>query len=295
MVNNFSRTDIYFILIFIILGYLLYKDFNKKEGFDATSDVKAAINEVYKADVDAIRNLSAIALKLQAGGYSIPGKFATNGLDPSNMPDGWGGGLRIFDGYASGTIGAGPDGKVINAYINRDGYIFASKNIRTNDKIATNGLDPNNMPDGWGGGLRTVDIYSSGSIAAGPDGKTIKAYMNLNGDAYVSNSLKIGSWTIRDKKGHLQFIKDGTAYNDDYYAIPADQGFLAMVSDGNLWLSRSTGRTWVADNLGQSVRKDKKYGIKSSRGGYLPDKGGWEARPADASKWEVMYFDELPF
>jgi hypothetical protein len=48
---------------------------SNKEGFDATSDVKAAINELYKGDVEAIRNLSSIATKLMTGGLTVPGNL----------------------------------------------------------------------------------------------------------------------------------------------------------------------------------------------------------------------------
>ena len=45
------------------------------------------------------------------------------------------------------------------------------------------------------------------------------------------------------------------------------------------------------------IRKDKKYGVRSSRGGYLSDQGpagaGWKARPTLPTDFEVMNFDEL--
>ncbi|EED97296.1 shufflon system plasmid conjugative transfer pilus tip adhesin PilV [Burkholderia multivorans] len=39
-------------------------------------------------------------------------------------------------------------------------------------RVATSGLDPNDLPSGWGGGLRTWDIYAGGTIAAGNGGST---------------------------------------------------------------------------------------------------------------------------
>ena len=133
---NICKSDIYFIVLlalFLILFYKIYKLENIKEGFDATSDMKAVINQVYNADIEAIRNLSSIATQLTTnGGLVVPGslkvagKLATNNLDPDNMPDGWGGGLRIFDGYASGTMGFGPDGKTLKAYMNSSGDALVS-------------------------------------------------------------------------------------------------------------------------------------------------------------------------
>ena len=49
------------------------------------------------------------------------------------------------------------------------------------------------------------------------------------------------------------------------------------------------------DLKSNSVRKDKKYGIRSARGGYLSDQGGWKGKPQGADWWETMYIDELPF
>ncbi len=94
-----------------------------------TDQVKDAVKQIYLADVEAIRNLSNVATQLQAGGLTVAGnlktsgKFATNNLDPTNMPDNWTGGLRILDGYASGTMGFGPDGKKLNASINANGEL----------------------------------------------------------------------------------------------------------------------------------------------------------------------------
>ena len=54
--------------------------------------IKDAVKQIYLADVEAIRNLSAVATKLQADGLTIPGqlkvggKLATNNLDPANIP-----------------------------------------------------------------------------------------------------------------------------------------------------------------------------------------------------------------
>jgi hypothetical protein len=128
-------------LIFIILGLIYYKlPDSSKENFDATSDMKAVINQVYNADIEAIRNLSSISSQLIAGGLTVPGKLS------------------------------------------------------------------------------------------------------------ITGQLKLGSWTIQDNNGHLQFIKDGVQYDNDYGKIPQDTGFIAMSQDGNIWSNRSTGRGWLADN-----------------------------------------------
>jgi len=73
---NICKSDIYFIITIILFLYLFYKINRKTENFDATSDIKTAINSVYNADVEAIRNLSSIASTLIAnGGLVVPGNL----------------------------------------------------------------------------------------------------------------------------------------------------------------------------------------------------------------------------
>ena len=65
--------------------------------------------------------------------------------------------------------------------------------LKINKKISTNGLDPDNMPDGWTGGIRTYDLYANATIACGPDGKQVKSYINSNGNGYFANDLQTDS------------------------------------------------------------------------------------------------------
>jgi hypothetical protein len=89
---NLCIKDLYLLFLTIIIFYLLYCNIcsKTKEGFDATSDMKAVINQVYNADIEAIRNLSSIATQLQAGGITVPGSLiASDVLGVSNnRPEG---------------------------------------------------------------------------------------------------------------------------------------------------------------------------------------------------------------
>ena len=230
----------------------MYKDLTKKEGFDATSDIKAVIGQVYNADIEAIRNLSSIAAKLQVGGLTVPGNLLLQSgtvidlgsNDTAREPNAGKIGYSVFEDSLN-IVGKGKPGE------SRRTTLW--ENLKVTGKLATNNLDPNNMPDGWGGGLRIVDGYASGTMGFGPDGKALKAYMNSNGDAFVSNTLRIGSWILRDYNGHLQFVKDGTAYNNDYNAIPADQGFLAMAQNGDFWHNQRRTSGWISDIIYNSI------------------------------------------
>ncbi|WP_321959251.1 shufflon system plasmid conjugative transfer pilus tip adhesin PilV [Burkholderia cenocepacia] len=52
------------------------------------------------------------------------------------------------------------------------------------NRIATNGMNPDDLPNGWAGGLRTGDVYAAGTVAVGSDGAT-PVGMNINGDMWA--------------------------------------------------------------------------------------------------------------
>jgi Phage Tail Collar Domain len=77
-----SNTHI-LIVVFILFAFLLYKiNRLEKETFIASSEQTIAqqINQIYNADVDAVRNLSAIATQLTTGGITLPGNLSITGV-----------------------------------------------------------------------------------------------------------------------------------------------------------------------------------------------------------------------
>ena len=54
---------------------------------DVSNDIKEAVKQVYLADVEAIRNLSEVATKLQAGGYTVAGDLTVKGTIKSQSLD----------------------------------------------------------------------------------------------------------------------------------------------------------------------------------------------------------------
>jgi hypothetical protein len=127
---NFDLIILVIVMFFVVFAYDQIKNLiNNKENFQSTTTG-------YQADIEAIRNLSSIATQLTTNNkLTIPSsliitnKLATNNLDPYNMPDGWGGGIRTLDIYGSGTIGCGIDGKQLNASLNRDGDGYFRKSL----------------------------------------------------------------------------------------------------------------------------------------------------------------------
>ena len=68
------------VFLFVIAAFVGYYMCKREsfEGFAAIDDARQAVREVYNADIDAIRNLSTVATKLQAGGLTHPGRLTVN-------------------------------------------------------------------------------------------------------------------------------------------------------------------------------------------------------------------------
>jgi hypothetical protein len=84
---EFCRYDFYFLILFILIVYLFYLFYNQikfKEGFQSSSQsvddtIRRSINAIYRADIDAMRNLSSIASQLTTSNYlKLPGKLVVN-------------------------------------------------------------------------------------------------------------------------------------------------------------------------------------------------------------------------
>ena len=66
-----------------------------------------------------------------------------------------------------------------------------NRNAKIDQRLGLMGYDPNELPSGWGGGLRTLDVYAAGTVGAGSGG-TVNAYMNSSGNIYASNDINAG-------------------------------------------------------------------------------------------------------
>lgn len=235
-------------------------------------------------DIDNAKNITA------SGGGQFGGNVTTNGIDPSDLPQGWAGGIRTNDVVATATIGVVPYGKTaasvasvpdMAVYMDRFGNIGASnsitsnktisagtsinagttinaggeitahngygdaislggdasggsaadyeirlgsnkqltifspnstqystvmnvnRNLTVNERIGSMGANPNNLPSGWAGGLRTWDVLAGGTIAVLPAGVTdaskitntsnLAATMDQNGNIYASSNIISGN------------------------------------------------------------------------------------------------------
>ena len=112
---------------------------------------------------------------------------------------------------------------------------------------------------------RNIKFYVSDNV-------TVDRNLTVNGNSNIVGSLKIGSWTIKEVNGDLQFIKDDAKYDNSDWWKMSDTGFLAMTSNGNFWVSRSIGRGLVADNL-SGKQPIGNYVVYGNRNGTTIDLG----------------------
>ncbi|HHC4269903.1 TPA: prepilin-type N-terminal cleavage/methylation domain-containing protein [Klebsiella pneumoniae] len=66
-----------------------------------------------------------------------------------------------------------------------------NRNTKIDQRLGLMGYDPNDLPSGWSGGLRTLDVYAAGTVGTGSGG-TVNAYMNSSGNIYASNDINAG-------------------------------------------------------------------------------------------------------
>ncbi len=73
-----NNQDIIIIILIFAVIYLMVKT-NTKEYFDVNDDIKQAINDIYKADINAIRNLSNFATEIKNNNdtFTIPANTTT--------------------------------------------------------------------------------------------------------------------------------------------------------------------------------------------------------------------------
>lgn len=119
---------------------------------------------------------------LNMGGQSINNAQDINGSGDLTMSGKgtFGGEVTAKNGYGDSiTLGGDASGndfeirlsgnKPLSIYFMmgsiNDTSLKVAGNAQFNNRISTNGLNPNDLPTGWGGGVRTWDLYAVGSIA----------------------------------------------------------------------------------------------------------------------------------
>jgi hypothetical protein len=247
--------------IVLLFVFALMTNQTKEEMADVTQDVKDAISKVYAADVAAIRNLSDVATKLQAGGLTIPGTLGVR--NDLNV-----GGNLILDNNNKWILHTPDDGRKTLYIAPATDDLKAWKwnqgiMLTTNGILKVNRPENEGWPQGWGGGVHTWDFKSDGTA-------------NLN-FCNVAGQLTVSGRNI---------LAELNALRADVNALRNEVNTLNAAAPG---LRRDLDD--IRDN---AIRKDKRYFIQSGRGGFLPDAGGWWDNNNDAGvhDWRSMFFRE---
>ena len=165
-----------------------------------SNDLKEAIKKVYLADVEAIRNLSEVATKLQSGGLSVPGNLTTSGNTTVN------GDLTTKNIITSGNTS-------VTGNTNVTGNLTAN-NITSSGNTTINGklLTPNSHTIECAGrqhitGSELLYLLHKNGVIVGKEGGG-NGNLRVQGNANVG-SLTIGGTTIDET--HLQMLTGARA------------------------------------------------------------------------------------
>ena len=128
--------------------------------------------------------------------------------------------------------------KMLNIYSpNAASYTTVLKidnNMRIGQRLGLMGLDPNNLPSGWGGGLRTFDVYASGTVATGDDNGNIAAGMNSTGRIWATGEVS-GNTLLADS-----INTEGASCSTNGLISKLSNGTLLSCVN-NRWVSGSSG------------------------------------------------------
>lgn len=153
-------------------------------------------------------------------------RLATNDLDPNDLPSGWVGGIRTYDVYAAGTVGAGSGGAV-NAYLNSSGNIYASNDINVGHQVNTQYV--------WASGnLNSNYIHSNGNIDA--DGRlNVGEYAYINGQASVGGGCSPNGLQGRTPEGAILSCVNGlwsNSFSGEISSNTFNLGFTGTINLG---------------------------------------------------------------
>ncbi len=299
------KIDLVFLIVLgIVVAYLfVLHRVETMADVGSLEQIKEAVKQVYLADVEAIRNLSNVATKLQAEGLTVPGNLKTNiisstdNISVSNKTN-EGGRLRILNELKSGKADHTNDWSIWNM-TGPYGNKLSFWRYNGDGKNAGSTLDL--MDDGninIPGNLKTNIISSTDNISV--SNKT-----NEGGRLRILNELKSGKadqtndWSIWNMTGPYGNKLSFWRYNGDgKNAGPAldltDDG--TVVIPGNL----KVGSTVITEDILKRIINQQQYaGFAVDGGGTtmplyegtykLYDNDLFDAWTND--KWDVIYIN----
>ncbi|WP_241294406.1 shufflon system plasmid conjugative transfer pilus tip adhesin PilV [Burkholderia stabilis] len=199
------------------------------------------------------------------GNLSAQGKIATNGLNPNDLPSGWGGGVRTWDVYAGGTVGVGAGGGAIPlAYMNNTGLV-QGQTVNSNGNVNASGTLWSN------GGVVTngnMTLATSNAQISNPGRMHINVGENLYLQPWSGGSTIIGGG---GGSGNLQV--NGTTW---MYGPTVNQGYTYLNGGGVVNSSLSMAATaWAGWGCsGNGITTDPNGQLLSCQSGVWSAAGG---------------------
>ena len=211
------------IFLFVIAAFIGYYFCKREsveglEGFASIDDARQAVREVYNADIDAIRNLSTVATKLQAGGLTIPGTLkVTAGQTIEGL-----GRLHMFGPELLYILNK--SGVVIGKEWGGNGNLSVQGNLQVNESVNVNSISTNNPTwNGWisgnfGSGLKDRVVIGNhenqATVAAHNNALNAWTALRLQGDSInmVPNNGIVNfpnGWRINTADGHFRIQHNG--------------------------------------------------------------------------------------
>ena len=310
-------------IIFLVILFILIIIFSRKtkENF-SSNDIKTEINNIYRADIEAIRNLSNYASYLMndsnnTNSVTVPGIIkATNKLSVNNCDR---------EALRKPTKETKITGMGIQFGCNNENKNIDSAQISAGVHDA-NSLNIVGMSNDTGDLGRRVTIWSEGGTKHLGDFSLINYGPNLGGRFCINstcinedelkrlknNAPDNNTISIGDKsKNHWKISTDGETlkfqrsdYNwtgfDPWGRTDTDKPLVVMAGNGNIWADRSKNKGWIADNLENTVRFEQAINLRSLNGPSGPrilstehgssDQIGATWRPHDHNKgdWEAL-------
>ena len=148
--------------------------------------------------------------------------------------------------------------------------LSVNRNTVIGERLATNGLNPNDLPAGWAGGIRTNDIYAVGTIATGSGGAA-PTYMNSSGNIYASNTITTSGNIAASGSANIggNLSTGGETYTGGWFRTRGDSGWYSEKWGGGWYMSDPT---WV-----RSYNNKPVYTGGQIRGGSIQSDGDMNA------------------
>ena len=182
---NIEKILLIIIIIYLVILHCKSKKTNR-EHFAATDDIRVAVKEIYNTDMEAVRQLAAMATKLTAGGLEIPGNLTV-----------------------TGTIKA--TGEIYNNSYSLSGLSSSISSTNSNLSSSINSINSNLSSNVTS--LKS-QINSIDSNKFDKSGGTITGNVNINGHLTGTNFTMNtgGGWAISTLGNSGQFVTQNGVY-----------------------------------------------------------------------------------